>query len=107
MNLAIRILRARKDKRFSQKETARIMGISRSALAQWESSICNPSLKNLIKLAEVLEVSFEWLATGLGVKHKTINNSKDTYLEQEIIKRLILLSTKKKNALLSIVSNML
>jgi transcriptional regulator with XRE-family HTH domain len=106
MNLAIRILRARKDKRFSQKETASLMGISRSALAQWESAICNPSLNNLIKLAEVLDVSLEWLAVGLGKKHRAKINSKDAYLEQEIIKLLILLPTKKKNALLSIVSNM-
>jgi transcriptional regulator with XRE-family HTH domain len=109
MNLTIRILRARKDKHISQKETARLMGISRSALAQWEASICNPSVKNLSKLSEVLDVSFEWLATGKGEKRRSLSTEKnmnDAWLEKEIIQRLKLLPSNKKRAILSIVASM-
>ena len=110
MNLAIRILRARKEKRISQKETAWFMGISRSALAQWETAACYPSLKNLLKLSEVLNVSFEWLATGRGDKKRLIeldDNMQEISLEKKIIQCLKSLPESKKRIILNVITNMM
>ncbi len=48
----------------SQSEVSRIMCLSRAICGQWERGIANPSTAHLSRLAKVLDVSFEYLATG-------------------------------------------
>jgi transcriptional regulator with XRE-family HTH domain len=48
-------------------ELARRMGISRAAVAQWETGQTVPSAGNLLKLADVLGVTLNWLGQGTGV----------------------------------------
>ena len=67
--LAERIKQARQSKNLSQKQLAQRIGVSASAISQYESNShfhSEPSIKNLINIANVLGVSFEWLATGRG-----------------------------------------
>jgi len=43
-------------------------GVQRSAVANWEAfNGASPAINNLIQLARVTGVSFEWLATGRGL----------------------------------------
>lgn len=62
--IGIRVAKARKMKGYSQPQLAAIVGISSGAIGQYEAGIAMPKLGNLQKLAEVLEVSTEWLLTG-------------------------------------------
>jgi len=66
MNMARRIVHARNNKDFSQAQLATMLGVSRGACGQWERGITAPSVLNLSRLAWVLDVHFEWLATGRG-----------------------------------------
>lgn len=67
MMMAARIRRARRKVALSQSVLAEQLQIRRSAVSNWEcGSGIQPSLQNLIALAKVCEVSFEWLATGRG-----------------------------------------
>jgi len=66
MNLAQRIVHARNNKGFSQAQLAAMIGVSRGACGQWERGVTAPSVMNLSRLAWVLDVHFEWLATGRG-----------------------------------------
>jgi transcriptional regulator with XRE-family HTH domain len=67
MGIATRIRTARLASGRSQAELARLLDVSRSAVAQWESPDgSDPSAANLARLATMLECSFEWLATGRG-----------------------------------------
>jgi transcriptional regulator with XRE-family HTH domain len=59
-----RIKTARENLNLSKSGVSKKMNLSRGMCAQWESGISNPSTAHLIKLADVLGVSFEWLATG-------------------------------------------
>jgi len=68
MSIAERILFSRKQKKFTQDELAKLIGVSKSACGQWERGLTTPSVENLSRLAIVLEVQFEWLATGRGNK---------------------------------------
>ena len=62
-----RIRRARRKADLSQSALAERLKVQRSAVSNWESANdIHPSLQNLIALAKVCEVSFEWLATGRG-----------------------------------------
>ena len=81
MDLAERIKQARQLKNFSQKQLASYIGVSGSAISQYESNSyfhSEPSIKKLISISKALDVSIEWLATGRGVKNiqHSIENQK-------------------------------
>jgi len=67
VSLVNRIREARKLTGISRAELARQVGVKPSAAAQWEQTDGTaPSVRNLIKIASITNVSFEWLATGRG-----------------------------------------
>ena len=45
----------------TQNELAEIIGIKRNTYSDWENGKTEPSFENLIKLADLLEVSLDWL----------------------------------------------
>lgn len=51
----------RKEKGLSQEKVAEYMAVSRQAVTKWESNISKPSSDNLIKLAELFNVSIDVL----------------------------------------------
>ncbi len=42
------------------------VGVTKSACGQWERGVTTPNVENLSRLAIILNVRFEWLATGRG-----------------------------------------
>lgn len=67
MLIHTRVLRARAHAKLSQVDLSRRVGVSRSAVSQWESATgADPTSKNLGLIAKVCGVSYEWLATGRG-----------------------------------------
>lgn len=64
-----RIKKARQDAKLSQQVVAELVGVSQPSFSEWERDISNPSVDSLVVLANVLGVSFEWLATGRGDMH--------------------------------------
>jgi transcriptional regulator with XRE-family HTH domain len=64
-----RVREARKLLSISQEELAADLGVSRSAVAQWEMTRGTaPSVENLIALARRSGMTFEYLSTGRGHK---------------------------------------
>lgn len=62
-----RIRQARRAASLSQLELAGMVGVARSAVAQWERKDgARPTTDNMAKIAMATSVSFEWLATGRG-----------------------------------------
>lgn len=67
MALAARIRRARRIAGISQQALADKLGVTRSAVSNWESdSGVRPATDRLTVLASALHVCFEWIATGRG-----------------------------------------
>lgn len=67
--------------RMSQDALAHEIGVSRAAVAQWESKKDNntkPSIENLVKIAESLDLNIEWLITGNGAMQK--KGGEDLYI---------------------------
>ena len=56
-----RLKEKRKEKGYTQEQMANILEIGQSAYAKWENDRTEPSFENLIKLADLLEVSIDWL----------------------------------------------
>ncbi|MDR1116746.1 MAG: helix-turn-helix domain-containing protein [Oscillospiraceae bacterium] len=61
-----RIKALRKEKGYSQSELAKIIGISQSAVASWESGVRIPTSDTLQQLAEFFEVSVDYLLGRSG-----------------------------------------
>jgi len=66
MDIAHRIMLARKHKELPQARLAMMLSVSRGACGQWERGVTVPSVLHLSQLAWILDVRFEWLATGRG-----------------------------------------
>jgi transcriptional regulator with XRE-family HTH domain len=63
----MRIRQARRRARLSQEQLACVVGVTRGAVANWESaSVVAPASHRLMLLARSMAVSYEWLATGRG-----------------------------------------
>lgn len=56
-----RLREVRKSKKTTQKELAEQIGIKRNTYSDWENGKTEPSFENLVKLADLLDVSLDWL----------------------------------------------
>ena len=56
-----RLKELRKEKKLTQTELASKLDISQKSYSNWESGKAEPTLDNIIKLADLLEVSLDWL----------------------------------------------
>jgi transcriptional regulator with XRE-family HTH domain len=65
--LSSRVRFARMLAKLSKAELARRVGVCLSAAVQWElPKGTSPTVNNLVKIATIAGVAFEWLATGRG-----------------------------------------
>jgi transcriptional regulator with XRE-family HTH domain len=63
-DIGTRIRTARRDCGLTQDELADLVGVSRSAVAQWETGRAGQVTANLSRIAAALEVSVEYLMVG-------------------------------------------
>jgi transcriptional regulator with XRE-family HTH domain len=81
-----RIRLARRRAGYSQEALAQLLGVKRSAVANWEAtSGASPCGANLERLAEVLKVAYEWLATGRGEMRLPPHYHEMAVLDAELI----------------------
>lgn len=81
-----RIRLARRKAGHSQQALAQLLGVKRSAVANWEGvNGASPCGANLERLAEVLKVAYEWLATGRGEMRLPPHYHEAAVLDVELI----------------------
>ena len=61
MEFGKRLKEARERKHISQEYLAEVVSVSRQSVSKWENNECYPTVEKLIKLAEYLDVSIDWL----------------------------------------------
>ncbi len=61
MEFSERLRELRKKENFTQVEVAEKLGISQPAYASWERGVKKPTQENLVKIAQVLNVSIDYL----------------------------------------------
>lgn len=71
MSMGLRIQNARKRKGYTQEYVAAALGISRQAVFKWEKDQTKPDTENMIALAQLLDVTVDYLATGAPEKQKS------------------------------------
>ena len=62
--MGIRIRGVRRERGWTQDQLANAVGVSRSAVAQWETGRAGQVTTNLTRIAEVLEIGVEYLMYG-------------------------------------------
>jgi transcriptional regulator with XRE-family HTH domain len=112
MEYGRRIRRARTVGDLTQAQLALLIGVHRSAVAQWERfKGTKPNAIHLAKIADVLEISFEWLATGRGrmrldAAFETGERIPTDFARDEMEERILLasrsLSQRKREAVLAL-----
>ncbi len=75
---SLRIRRARQSLNLTQAAFAEKIAVHRSAVSQWENAHgTSPRVDNLVRIAHLCKVNFEWLATGRGAHQNKSTNEVD------------------------------
>jgi transcriptional regulator with XRE-family HTH domain len=104
---ARRIREARRERGLTQEQLAEATGVSRSAVAQWETGRAGQITGNLSRIATILGISVEWLLYGANKKAPAEAASADElallrlYRECSPTDRHFLLTTARRLAILS------
>ena len=74
MEFSERLKELRKKANFTQVEVAAKLGISQPAYASWERGVKKPTQENLVKIAQVLNVSVDYLVGNLEKNSDELDN---------------------------------
>ena len=74
MEFSERLKELRKKANFTQVEVAEKLGISQPAYASWERGVKKPTHENLVKIAQVLNVSVDYLVGNSEEKSDELDN---------------------------------
>ena len=74
MEFSERLKELRKKSNFTQVEVAEKLGISQPAYASWERGAKKPTQENLVKIAQVLNVSVDYLVGNSEEKSDELDN---------------------------------
>jgi transcriptional regulator with XRE-family HTH domain len=115
MTFASRIREARRAAGLSQSQLADLMKVTRSACSQWEvEGGTAPRGHRFERLAAILNVTVEWLATGEGDPQKGFGTGDDsggyrgmlTEDERTLLERFAMLGDDGQQALLALLSRL-
>jgi transcriptional regulator with XRE-family HTH domain len=85
--LGDRLKQARKAARMTQEKAAERIGVSRSAVTQWERGTTNPSHDNLVAAASAYRVDVNWLL-GNGGAISPERNDEPSYCERALMREV-------------------
>lgn len=74
MEFSERLKELRKQAQLTQVDVAEKLGISQPAYASWERGAKKPTQENLVKIAQVLNVSVDYLVGNLEEKSDELDN---------------------------------
>ena len=81
-----RIKKLREKQGYTQTELAKMLGVTRSCVNAWEMGISVPSTQSLVQLAQIFDISTDYLL-GLDVAF-AIRSDNDIQLVHSIVQRL-------------------
>jgi transcriptional regulator with XRE-family HTH domain len=109
-NIGDRIRLKREKLGFSQSQLSEMMSLSRTMCGQWERSTSIPSTLHLSRLADILGVSFEYLAKGTNAKSPKSEvvlsgKNQEKILNAKAIKLIENMPFKQKQDLVNFLNN--
>lgn len=83
MNLGENIRSRREKLKLSQEYVAEQLGVSRQAVSKWETGLSEPTASNLIKLAEIFEISLSELVYPQNTGKEQENSGSEAWKQQQ------------------------
>ena len=74
MEFSERLKTLRKEAGLTQVDVAEKLGISQPAYASWERGVKKPTQENLVKIAQILDVSIDYLVGNSEEKSDELDN---------------------------------
>lgn len=74
MEFSERLKNLRKQAHLTQVDVAEKLGISQPAYASWERGVKKPTQENLVKIAQILDVSIDYLVGNSEEKSDELEN---------------------------------
>ena len=74
MEFSERLKNLRKQAHLTQVDVAEKLGISQPAYASWERGVKKPTQENLVKIAQILDVSIDYLVGNSEEKSDELDN---------------------------------
>ena len=74
MEFAERLKTLRKEVKLTQTQIAEKLDISQQAYASWKRGVKKPTQENLVKIAQVLNVSVNYLVGNLEINSEELDN---------------------------------
>lgn len=90
MNIAMTILKIRKDKKMTQEEFAKLFNVTRQTVSNWENEKSYPDLQTLIKISDMFEISLDTLMKGDKTMVKKFDKE---LLQNKLIKNILKISS--------------
>lgn len=91
--LGDRLKELREEKELTQEELGKLLSVSRQAVSSYESEDAEPSLNNLVRLADIFDISLDYL---LGRTKERYNLNLKDKKDRELIIDIINLIEKHK-----------
>ena len=96
------LIELRKQKGYSQKKLADILGINQTAISQWERGVTTPSPNLILKLSELYNVTTDYLLGKTEEENKRLPSIDDrlnglTDEQLELVKMLSLLDDETRS----------
>ena len=73
----------RENKNLTQSDLAKQLGITRSSVNAWEMGISVPSTQYIVELAQIFDISTDYLLNGLNEKQIKIISNLINYFKNE------------------------
>lgn len=86
MNIAMTILKIRKDKKMTQEDFAKLFNVTRQTVSNWENEKSYPDLQTLIKISDMFEISLDTLMKGDKTMVKKFDKE---LLQSKLIKNIL------------------
>ncbi|EKS4344875.1 helix-turn-helix domain-containing protein [Clostridium sporogenes] len=82
-----RLKELREEKEFTQEELGKFLNVSRQTISGYESGSIEPSIANLVKIADIFNVSLDYLLCRTKERYNlNLENKKNKELLLDIIK---------------------
>ena len=106
MTISERILKVLEERKMTQAEFARQVGISPSTICEWKKRKMNPGADKIMDICNALQITPEQLLTGKGIENNeeiaiTSPESRFTHYDIQMIKDYHSLKKEQQNRLMS------
>lgn len=91
MILGEKLQNLRKENMLSQEKLAELVGVSRQAVSKWETGLSNPDTENLIKLAEIFNISIDEFTGSVFVDNEVTDEMSKKINKANPIKHIYIL----------------